>query len=107
MAKLISPVVNYSRLSACQGDMEPFEGNLSTRECLTSHGKSRLGNFQHQHLSELLVNVYSYCLMVKSVLMLCASKVAFLKSGHILCFYSGQLLCTVNCTHTDILLLHN
>ena len=33
----------------------------------TSHSKSNPGNFQHQYLAELLVNVYSYCLMVKSV----------------------------------------
>ena len=26
-----SRVVNYSRLSPCQGDMEPFEGNPCTR----------------------------------------------------------------------------
>ena len=31
-----SRVVNHSRLSACQGDMEPFEGNPSTRGRLTS-----------------------------------------------------------------------
>ena len=31
-----SRVVNYSWLSACQGDMEPFEGDLSTRGHLTS-----------------------------------------------------------------------
>ena len=29
-------VVNYSWLSACQGDMEPFEGDPSTRGHLTS-----------------------------------------------------------------------
>ena len=27
----VSGVVNYSHLSSCQGDMEPFEGDLSTR----------------------------------------------------------------------------
>ena len=31
----------------------------------------------------IIVNVYSYCLIVKSVSMLCAWKAAFLKSGHI------------------------
>ena len=31
-----SRVVNYSQLSLCQGDMEPFEGNPSTRGRLTS-----------------------------------------------------------------------
>ena len=37
MAKLIkSHMVNYSQLSACQGEMEPSEDNLSTHGCLTS-----------------------------------------------------------------------
>ena len=31
----------------------------------TSHSKKSLGNIQHQYLAELLVNEYSYCLMVK------------------------------------------
>ena len=56
-----SRVVNYSRLSACQGDMQPE----------TSHSKSSPGNFQHQYLAELLVNMYSYRLMVKSVSCYC------------------------------------
>ena len=64
-----SRVVNYSQLSACQGDMEPFEGNPSTRGRLTSlRNKSSQGNFQHPYWPELLVNVYSYRLMVKGVL---------------------------------------
>ena len=66
-----SYVVKYSQLSNCQGDMEPFEDDPSTRGCLTSlrnkPQESNLGNFQHQYLAELLVNVYSYHLMVKSV----------------------------------------
>ena len=33
----------------------------------TSHSKSSLSYFQHQYLPELLVNVYSYPLVVKSV----------------------------------------
>ena len=70
-----SRVVNYSQLSACQGDMQPFEGDPYTHGCLTSlrtsDSKSSLGNFQHQYLAELLVNVYSYCLMVKSVSCCC------------------------------------
>ena len=66
-----SRVVNYSQLSACQGDMQPFEGDPYTRGRLTSHSKSSPGNFQHQYLAELLVNMYSYCLMVKSVSCCC------------------------------------
>ena len=67
-----SHVVNYSQLSACQGDMQPFEGDPYTRGHLTSlRNKSSPGNFQHQYLAELLVNVYSYRLMVKSVSCCC------------------------------------
>ena len=65
-----SRVVNYSRLSACQGDMEPFEGDPSTRGRLTSLGnKSNQGNFQHQYMPQVLVNVYR--LVVKSVSCCC------------------------------------
>ena len=46
-----SRVVNSSRLSACQRDMEPFEGDPSTRGHLRSL-KSSPGNFQHQYLLE-------------------------------------------------------
>ena len=52
-------VVNYSQLSACQGDMQPFEGDPYTRGRLTSHcSKSSPGNFKRQYLAELLVNMY-------------------------------------------------
>ena len=44
----------------------------------TNHSKSSLGNFHHQYLPELLVNVYSYRLMVKCVLLLCVWKLNFL-----------------------------
>ena len=37
----------------------------------TSHSKSSRGNLQHQYLAELLVNMYSYRLMVKSVSCYC------------------------------------
>ena len=51
----------------------------------TTANWSSLGNFQHWYLLELLVNMYSYHLMVKNVSCchtVCAWKVAFLKSGH-------------------------
>ena len=72
----VSHVVNYSQLSVCQGDVEPFKGDPSTHGCQTSlrnkpQKKSSLGNFQHQYLTELLVNVHSYCLMVKIVSCCC------------------------------------
>ena len=70
-----SYVVNYSYLSICQGDMQPFEGDPDTRGCLTSlrnkPQQNSLANFQHHYLAELLVNVYSYRLMVKSVSCCC------------------------------------
>ena len=68
-----SRVVNYSWLSACQGEMQPFESDPDTRGHLhdkpqkQATAKAARGNFQHQYLAELLVTVYSYCLMVKSV----------------------------------------
>ena len=65
-----SYVVNYSQLSACQLAMEPSKDHPSTRESLTSE-RNNLANFQHQYLPELLVNVYSYLLMVKSVSCCC------------------------------------
>ena len=71
MAKLISQV-NYSQLSACQGDMEPFIDHPSTHGCLTSlRNKSSLGKLQCQYVTELLINVYSYRLMEKSVSSCC------------------------------------
>ena len=71
-----SCVVNYSRLSACQGDMEPFEGDLSTRERLTSlrnkpQQKQPRQLSASKYMPELLVNVYSYRLIVKSVSCCC------------------------------------
>ena len=67
-----SCVVNYSWLSACQGDMEPFKDHPSTHGCLTSlRNKSSLGKLQCQYLTELLVNVYRYSLMEKSVSRCC------------------------------------
>ena len=65
----VSCVVNYNQLSICQGEIEPFEDHSSTHGHLTSlrnkPKQSNLGNFQYKYLPELLVNVYSYHLMVK------------------------------------------
>ena len=70
-----SHVVNYSRLSICQEDMEPFEGDPSTRGHLTSLRNKPQQKQPRQLLApilaELLVNVYSYRLMVKSVSCCC------------------------------------
>ena len=74
MAK-ISRVVNYSWLFACLGDVEPFEVHPSICGSLTSFRnqpqEKTMGNFQHQYLPEQLVNVYSYCVIVKSVFCCC------------------------------------
>ena len=70
-----SRVMNYSELSACQEDMQPFEGDPYTCGRLTSLRKKpqqkQPGQLLHQYLAELLVNVYSYCLMVKIVSCCC------------------------------------
>ena len=52
---------SWSHLQTTQILMDVWQASI------TSHSKSRQGNFQHRYLSELLGNVYSYCLMVKGV----------------------------------------
>ena len=89
-----SPVVNYSRLFACHGEMEPFEDHLSTHECLKSirnKPQQQQPTFNtNSYLSELLVNTYTNCLVVKSVPCYCVcGKRVFSNPvtyhGHILC----------------------
>ena len=70
MAKLISQLYGEVQpVSVCPGKMEPFKDDLSTHGHLTSLGnkpqQSNLENSQHKYPSELLVNVYSYHVMVK------------------------------------------
>ena len=66
---------NYSHLSACPEGMDPLK---FTRELVdiwqaseVSHSKSSLENIQHQYLPQLVVNLCSHCLMVKSVSCCC------------------------------------
>ena len=71
-----SRVVNCNGLSACQGEREPFKDHQNTCGHLTqasgtSHSKSSLGNLQYLYVDKLLVNVYSYHLMEKSVSCCC------------------------------------
>ena len=71
-----SCVMNHSQLSACQGEMEPFEGDPSNHGHLTSlRNKPYLkqpGQLSGPtYLAELLANVYSHCLMMKSVSCCC------------------------------------
>ena len=75
---LASHLVIYSWLSACPGKVKPCKGHPSACGHLISlrnkpYSKSILGNCQHQYLPQLLVNVYSYCVMMKSVLLMCLS----------------------------------
>ena len=77
-----SHVVNYSQLSACQGDMQPFEGDPYTLGRLKSlrnkPQQKHPGKLStHQYLAELLVNVYSYCLMVKVCLAIVCVEAVF------------------------------
>ena len=71
-----SCVLNYSRLSACQGELEPFEGNPSTCGCLISLGNKPQQKQPKQLSASIpgrIVNVYNYHLMVKSVSCYCVS----------------------------------
>ena len=71
---LANRVVNYSQLSAFQGNTEPFEGDLNIRGHLTglrNKPQQKQPRKLHQYLFELLVNVYSYHLMVRSVSCCC------------------------------------
>ena len=72
------PVVWGITVSCLLIKMEPFEDHLSACGHLASlrnkPQQSILGNFQHHYLSELLVNVYSYCLIVKSVSCRCVRR---------------------------------
>ena len=82
-----SRMVNYSRLSACQGDMEPFEGDLSTRGRLTSLRNKPQQKQPRQLSASIHAWIVSQCIQLsfdgeKCVLLLCAWKASFLKSGH-------------------------
>ena len=79
-----SHVVKYNQLSACQVEMWLFQDHSSICGHLTSQNKRSLGNFQHQCLPELLVNVHSYPLMVKSVSCCCVcGRQVFFKCSYI------------------------
>ena len=82
-----SRVVNYSQLSACQGDMQPFEGDPSTCGRLTSL-RNKPQQKQPRQLSASIPGcIISKCIQLsfdgeKCVLLLCAWKAFFPKSGH-------------------------
>ena len=85
-----SRVVNYSQLSACQGDMQPFEGDLYTHGHLTSL-RNKPQQKQPRQLSASIPGwIVSQPVQLlfdgeKCVLLLCAWKPAFLRYGH-LCY---------------------
>ena len=82
-----SCVVSYSWLSACQGDMQPFEGNPRTRGHLTSLRNKPQQKQPRQLSASILAWIVSQCVQLsfdgeKCVLLLCAWKAYFLKSSH-------------------------
>ena len=91
-----SHVVNYSWLTACQEDMQRFEGDPSTRGCLKGLRNKPQQKQPWQLSASIPALIVSQCVQllfdgVKCVLLLCAWKPVFLKSGYIFSF----LLCSV------------
>ena len=80
--------MNYSQLSACQGDIQPFEGDPYTCGCLTSL-RNKPQQKQPRQLSASIPGwIVSQRVQLlfdgeKCVWLLCAWKPAFLRSGHI------------------------
>ena len=83
-----SRLVNYSQLSPCQGDMQPFEGDPDTRGRLTSLRNKPQQKHPGQLLASIPVSqpVQPLFDCEKCVLLLCTWKPGFLKSGHNFCF---------------------
>ena len=77
MAKLISQSCGELQPAVCLPRgyaaiwMWPVHLWMSDKPQKQATAKSHLGNFQHQYLAELLVNVYSYRLMAKSASCCC------------------------------------
>ena len=86
------------------GELQPAvclsRGNIAIWRRPEHSWTSSPGNFQHRYLPELLVNVYSYHLMVNSVswCCVCVWKVAFLKSGHICLLHFSYPSYNIACT---------
>ena len=96
MSKLISQsVVNYSRQSACQGDMESFEGNPSTSECLTSlRNKSQEkqpGKFSASTPNWIVRMCTAIIWRRKVYLAVCMWKATFLRSSHMQIIYANHV----------------
>ena len=103
-----SRVVNYSQLSACQGDMQPFEGDPYTRGRLIGL-RNKPQQKQPGQLSASIPGwIVSQCVRLlfdgeKCVLLLYAWKPAFLRSGHIYlkylhnCYLAGSHIINYVC----------
>ena len=102
-------VVNYTQLSACQGDMQPFEGNPSTCGCVTSLRKIPQQK-QPRQLSSIItcLNCYSMCTAIlwwwEVCLAVVCMEAGFLKPGH---NFGLQHVTVMWSWCTVYLLLHN
>ena len=104
-----SRVVNYSQLFACQGDMQPFEGNPYTCGRLTSLRNKPQQKQPGKLSASIPGGIVSQRVQLlfdgeKCVLLLCAWKPAFLKSGHIYAYIHTYIHTNV---HTYILYTTN
>ena len=86
-----SRVGNYSQLSACQGDIQPFEGHMHTRGFLTNLSNEPQQKQPGKLSASIPDSIVSQRVQLlfdgeKCVLLLCEWKLAFLKYGHI-CSY--------------------
>ena len=103
MAKLSSQSCGELQHTTCQGDMQPFESDLSTRRFLISlrnkPQQKQLGKFS----APIPACIVSQCVQLsfageKCVLLLCARKPAFLKSSCTCeCTYMYVCMCTSVC----------
>ena len=86
-----SHVVNYSWLSDCQGDMQPYEGDPDTRGRLRSLKQATAKAARPTFSINIWLNCYTMCTAIiydeKCVLLLCAWMASFVKSGHIYIIY--------------------
>ena len=66
---LVSCMVNYSLISVRWSHLKTTQTCMDVWQTSeTNPSKSCQGKFQHQYLSKLLVNLYSYCLMVNKLI---------------------------------------
>ena len=85
-----SPASHVVFTAGCLLVQGPLEHHPRTCGSLKSHRnelqQNSTGNLHHQYLAELLLNVYSYYVMVKSLfccyVYTCILKPAFVKSSH-------------------------